>query len=429
VSATSSELIAAAREHVTAGITSTELSVSASSGGVIVDADGRRLIDFAAGIGSLNLGHSAPAVIEAIHAQVDRYLHQCAIVALYEPYVELCRRLGEIAPSSGPQRTLLVNSGSEAVDNAVKAARAATGRRGVVVLERGFHGRTMLGLGMAGRVVPFRKGLGPFVPEIYHAPAPYAYRGFGEEEALAGLRRLFEAEVDPSEVACLFLEPVQGEGGIIPLPDGYTREVGALCRELGILLVADEIQCGLRRTGPMWGIEHSGVEFDLMVSGKSLGGGLPLSALTGREEVMNAVGKGGYGGTFGGNPVSCAAALALLDGLEDPALEGQIEALVAKLRGRLDGLPERYPQVGEVRGRGAMLGIEMVVDPETRTPAPDLADRVVAEGRANGVVTLTAGFHRNVIRLLPPLTLGEAECEAGLRALEAALDTVLGEAG
>ncbi len=419
-------LLAAAREHVVRGITSTELTVDSASGGAIVDLEGRTLVDFASGIGALNLGHGDEAVVEAIHRQTDRYLHQCAIVALYEPYVDLCRRLGELSPAPGDQRTLLVNSGSEAVENAVKAARAATGRRGVVVLERAFHGRTMLGLAMAGKVSPYKRGLGPFVPEVYHAPAPYPYRGVSTEQALAGLRRLFEAEVDPSEVACLMVEPVQGEGGIIPLPDEFLRALGAICREKGIVFAVDEIQCGLRRTGPVWAVESSGAEVDILVSGKSLGGGLPVAAVTGRAEVMDSVGQGGYGGTFGGNPVSCAAALALLDRLQEPDLDARIERLVETLWGRLGALAERHPQIGEVRGRGAMIGIELVADPQTREPAPDLVEEVVRQSRRNGVITLPAGFYRNVIRLLPPLNLSAEDCERGLTAFEAAVDRVLG---
>src|SRR6185436_3835261 len=316
---TESERILAAREEfVPRGIATTPLVVARAEGARVEDVDGKTYIDFAGGLGCQNTGHGLPAVVSAIHEQADRYLHQCFMVGACEPYVEVCRRLAELSPcGQGEQRTVLVNSGAEAIENAVKIARVATGRPAVIVFDNAFHGRTLLSMTMTSKVVPYKQGFGPFAPEVYRTAAPYPFRGVSEDDAIAGLKKLFKGDVDPASVACAVLEPVQGEGGFIPMTPDFPKRLQELLDRHGILYVDDEVQSGCGRTGPVWAIEHYGVEPDLLVSGKTLGGGLPLAGVTGRSEVMDAVPPGGLGGTFGGNPVSCAAAMAILDALEE----------------------------------------------------------------------------------------------------------------
>ena len=302
-------------QYVTPGISTPRLVVAQAEGARITDVDGRSFIDFAGGIGCQNTGHRHPAVVEAVKAQADRYLHQCFMVGIYEPFVEVCKRLADLSPcGGGEQRSILVNTGAEAVENAVKIAREATGRPAVVVFENAFHGRTLLAMTMTAKVMPYKKGYGPFAPEVYRAPAPYPYRGISSDDAIKGLEDLFRSDVDPASVACIVLEPVQGEGGFIAMPPDYPARLQEICRTHGILYVDDEVQAGVGRTGTMWAIEqYEGVEPDLLVSGKSIGGGLPLAGVTGRAEIMDAVHPGGLGGTFSGNPLSCAAAIAVLD--------------------------------------------------------------------------------------------------------------------
>ena len=311
-----------------------------AEGARITDVDGRTFVDFAGGIGCQNTGHRHPAVVDAIRDQLDRYLHQCFIVGTYEPYVDVCRRLAELSPcGDGEQRSLLVNSGAEAVENAVKIARAATGRPAVVVFDGAFHGRTLLAMTMTSKVKPYKAGFGPFAPEVYRAPAPYPYHGISSDDAIAALEHLFKADVDPSTVACVVLEPVQGEGGFVTMPPDYPARLQELCRAHGILYVDDEVQSGVGRTGTMWAIEqYEGAEPDLLVSGKSIGGGLPLAGVTGRAEVMDAAPPGGLGGTFGGNPLSCAAALAVLDTVSDPEFLAAARDLGEHAARRLDAL-------------------------------------------------------------------------------------------
>src|ERR671939_1798469 len=325
-------VVAARGRYVARGVATPRLVVARAEGARIEDVDGRTYLDFAGGFGCQTTGPRFEPVVAAIHEQVDRYLHQCFMVGTYEPYVEVCRRLAELSPRAGPaQKSLLVNSGAEAVENAVKIARAATGRPGVVVFENAFHGRTLLTMTMTSKVV-YKRGFGPFAPEVYRAPAPYPFRGVSTDDAVHALERLFKTEVDPESVACAVLEPVQGEGGFIPMPPDFPPRLRELCDAHGILYVDDEVQSGVGRTGPVWAIEHYGVEPDLLVSGKSLGGGLPLAAVTGRAELMDAVGPGGLGGTFGGNPVACAAAVEVLDAVATPDFLASAEALAGTLR-------------------------------------------------------------------------------------------------
>jgi 4-aminobutyrate aminotransferase / (S)-3-amino-2-methylpropionate transaminase / 5-aminovalerate transaminase len=415
-------VVEARERYVAAGVATPPLVVARADGARIEDADGRSYIDFAGGLGCQNAGHGLPAAVAAIHEQVDSYLHQCFMVGMYEPYVEVCRRLAELSPCrGGEQKSLLLNSGAEAVENAVKIARAATGRQAVVVFDRAFHGRTLLALTMTSKVVPYKRGFGPFAPEVYRAPAPYPYRGVSTGDAMRGLEALFTSEVDPQAVACMVLEPVQGEGGFVPMPRDFPPRLRELCDRHGILYVNDEIQSGVARTGPVWAIEHYGVEPDLLVSGKSLGGGLPLAAVTGRSEVVDAVGPGGLGGTFGGNPVACAAAVAVLDEIVTEPFQRRARELGERIRAALDAIASRVDAVGEVRGLGPMLALELVEDRETKAPASELAGATVAAARERGLVLLSCGLSGNVIRILVPLVIGDEDLERGLELLEESL--------
>jgi 4-aminobutyrate aminotransferase len=405
-----------ARERlVPRGVATTDLVITRAEGATLWDADGNELLDFAGGIACQNLGHNPEAVVRAVHDQVDHYLHQCFMVGMYEPYVEVARRLDELWPGDTATRTLLVNSGAEAVENAVKIARAATGRPGVVAFDRAFHGRTNLTMAMTSKLV-YKQGFGPLAPEVYRAPAPYPYRGVSVENALAGLELLFKQDVSPDAVACVVLETVQGEGGFIPMPSEFIQALRELCDRHRIVYVADEVQSGCGRTGAVWAIEHSGVEPDLIVSGKTLGGGLPLAAVTGKAELMDAPHPGGLGGTFGGNPVSCAAACAVLDQLAEPGFRERAEAVAQLMRSHLDELASRHDEIGEVRGLGSMLALELA------ERSPDRAREITIAAREQGLLLLSCGLYGNVIRLLPPVTATDQELERGLGILEHALD-------
>jgi 4-aminobutyrate aminotransferase len=414
-------LLADRERWVARGVSAPAIVAVAADGAHVTGADGVRYLDFAGGIGCQNLGHNPEAVVGAIHAQVDAYLHQCFMVAAYEPYVAVCRKLGELSPCRGTdQKSILLNSGAEAVENAVKIARAKTGRPAIVSFDRGFHGRTLMTMTLTSKVKPYKKGFGPFAPEVYRAPAPYPYRGIATDDSIAALEQLFLAHVDPATVAAVILEPVQGEGGFIEMPADFPARLRELCDRHGILWIDDEVQAGVGRTGPVWAIEHyEDAQPDLLVSGKSLGGGLPLAAVTGPAEIMDAVDPGGLGGTFGGNPVSCAAASVVLD--QVPAMRARSEELGTKLRAALEDIATRVPAIGEVRGLGPMLALEIVRDRESKTPAPELVGAAVAKARGEGLLLLACGLHGNVIRLLPPLTITDAELEKGLTILEAAL--------
>ena len=427
--------------YVSGGVSTPRLVVAGADGARVTDVDGRVFVDFAGGIGCQNTGHRFAPVVEAIHQQVDQYLHQCFMVGVYEPYVDTCRLLAELSPCVGTfrdlpspeardhaagfrsrgippgeekneQKSILVNSGAEANENAVKIARAATGRPAVIVFDNAFHGRTLLTMTMTSKVHPYKAGFGPFAPEVYRAPAPYPYRGVTTDDAIAGMRKLFKSEVDPQTVACVLLEPVQGEGGFVPMPPDFPSRLAELCAEHGILYVDDEVQSGVGRTGKMWAIEHyEGVEPDLLVSGKSIGGGLPLAAVTGRAELMDAVPAGGLGGTFGGNPLSCAAAIAVLEAVREPEFLAAATRLGEALRGRLDALAAARPEIGDVRGLGPMLAFELT----ERTP--DRAKAIVDAAFERGLLLLACGLYGNVIRLLPALTISDEELEEGLALL------------
>jgi 4-aminobutyrate aminotransferase len=415
-------VLAERRRHVSNGVATPRLVVASAEGSRVTDIDGRVFVDFAGGIGCQNTGHRFAPVVDAVHRQVDLYLHQCFMVGVYEPYVDVCRLLGELSPCAGPdQKTILVNSGAEANENAVKIARAATGRPAVVVFDNAFHGRTLLTMTMTSKVHPYKAGFGPFAPEVYRAPAPYPYRGVTTDDAIAGLRKLFKSEVDPEAVACVLLEPVQGEGGFIPMPPDFPARLSEICREHGILYVDDEVQSGVGRTGKLWAIDYyDGVEPDLLVSGKSIGGGLPLAGVTGRSELMDAVPTGGLGGTFGGNPLSCAAAVAVLEAVREPEFLAQAAQLGETLAGRLRAIAARRGDIGEVRGLGPMIAFELA----ERTP--DRAKAIVDAAFDRGLLLLACGLYGNVIRLLPALTISDDELEEGLTLLEGSLAAVDG---
>ena len=415
-------LIEEKERYVARGVATPPIVVSRAEGVWIEDVDGKQYIDFAGGIGCQNTGHGLPAAVAAMHEQIDRYLHQCVMVGLYEPYVDVCRRLAELSPCRGAeQKSILVNSGAEAIENAVKIARVATGRPAVIAFDRGFHGRTLLTMSMTSKVMPYKLGFGPFAPEIYFAPAPYEYRGITTDDAVHELELLFKSHVDPASVACVVLEPVQGEGGFIPMPPDFPPRLAALCREHGILYVNDEVQSGVGRTGPVWAIERYDVEPDLMTTGKSLGGGLPLAGVTGPAEIMDTVHAGGLGGTFGGNPVACAAAATVLDTVSEEGFRRRSEELGERIRARLEDLATRVEAIGDVRGIGPMLAIELVEDRATKAPAAALAAATVAEARERGLLVLACGIYSNVIRILVPLVVADVDLERGLDALEDSL--------
>jgi 4-aminobutyrate aminotransferase len=409
------EAVRAGREQfVPRGIATTDFVVARAEGATLWDADGREFLDFAGGIACQNLGHNPEAVVRAVHEQVDRFLHQCFMVGMYEPYIEVARRLDELWPGETATKTVLLNSGAEAIENAVKIARAATKRPAVVVFDRAFHGRTNLTMAMTSKLV-YKQGFGPLATDVHRAPAPYPYRGVSTEDALAGIELLFKQDVDPDSVSCIVLETVQGEGGFIPMPAEFVRALKEICERHGIVYVADEVQSGCGRTGPVWAIEHHGVEPDLIVSGKTLGGGLPLAAVTGRAELMDAPHPGGLGGTFGGNPVSCAAACAILDAFREPGFRERADEVGRLVRARLDEIVAAHPEIGEVRGLGPMLALEFA------EPSGDASKDVTTKAREHGLLLLSCGLYGNVIRLLPPLTATDEELERGLSILERSL--------
>jgi len=413
----------------------TPLFAARGRGAVLEDVDGNSYIDFAGGIGVLNVGHCHPRVVSAVKEQAERLIHTCFHVAMYEQYVELARRLAGILPGSNEKKALLVNSGAEAVENAVKIARAFTGRPAVIAFDNSFHGRTLLALTLTGKQLPYRSGFGPYAPEVHHVPYPYCYRcAFGLSRPSCGLRCLsylreaFQTRVSPETVAAIVMEPVQGEGGFIVPPREFVEGVEELCREHGILLVMDEIQTGFGRTGEMLACSHWGVEPDLVLLAKSIAGGLPLAAVVGRADAMDAPVAGGLGGTYGGNPVACAAALAVLDIFEKERLCERAREVGRRTRDRLIALQERCELVGEVRSLGAMVAVEFVTDRRSKEPASSESAQVIEECWRRGLVVMKAGLMNNVIRFLTPLVISDDELEKGLDVFEQALAAVTGGA-
>jgi 4-aminobutyrate aminotransferase/(S)-3-amino-2-methylpropionate transaminase len=399
---------------------------ASARGATITDVDGNTFLDFVGGVGVMNVGHNHPRVVRAIHEQADLFLHTDYTVVAYEVYVELAERLGRLVPIAGETRAAFFNAGTEAVENAVKLARLHTGRQAVIAFEGAFHGRTLLALTMTSRTHPYKKGLGPFAPEVYRAPFPNPYRGPSSEEALASLEHMLSTHVSADHVAAIVFEPQQGEGGFIPADPAFVRGLRTLCDEHGIVLVADEVQTGFGRTGRMFAMQHFDVDADLIVLAKSIAGGLPLSGVVGRAEIMDDPHEGAIGGTFVGNPVALAAACAVLDVFEEEELVSRAGAIGETIRSRMLAWQARWNRIGDVRGLGAMLAIELVKDPVTKSPATEITAAVVDEALKRGLILLKAGVYGNCIRVLCPLTISDGELDEALGVWEEALAAVLG---
>ncbi len=393
------------------------------------DVEGNRYIDFVGGIGVLNTGHRHPKVVEAAKAQEDHYTHTSFQVVPYGPYIELAEKLNALAPGEAPKKTLLVTTGAEAVENAVKIARAATGRPGIIAFTGGYHGRTLLTLGMTGKVTPYKKDVGPFPADVFRAPFPSVRDGITVQDALTGLKNLFLTDAQPERVAAIIIEPVLGEGGYTPVPFDMMQELRAICDQHGILLIADEVQAGFGRTGTWFAIEHSGVAPDLITVAKSMAGGYPLAGVIGRADVMNAMAPGGLGGTYGGNPVACAAALAAIEAIEDEGLLARSTAMGETLKARFAEIGARSApyRFWDIRGLGAMVAVEFVTDFDSAKPDADFTKRVIAHALKRGLLLLSCGMHGNAVRVMVPLTASDAIVEEGLAIFEEAVAAAVAE--
>ena len=394
-------------------------------GATLTDVDGNRFIDFTGGVGCLNVGHANSHVIEAVQEQAARFMHTDFTIVPYETYVTLAERLVALTPISGPAKAAFFNAGTEAVENAIKFARAYTKRPAVIAFEGGFHGRTLLSLSLTSKTHPYKAGFGPFAPEVYRLPFAQDYRGPSAREALDALERALVTTVAAETVAAIVIEPVQGEGGFVVAPQEFLTGVRRVCDEHGIVMVVDEVQTGFGRTGKMFAIEHYGVEPDLVLVAKSIAGGLPLSAVVGKAQIMDSVGDSGIGGTYVGNPVAQAAALAVLDVFEEEGLVERAGTIGDAIRTRMQAWQERWPSVGDVRGLGAMLAIELVADRTTKKPAPELASPVVEAAAERGLLLLKSGIYSNCIRVLVPLVISNAELDEALDVWEQALESAL----
>jgi 4-aminobutyrate aminotransferase / (S)-3-amino-2-methylpropionate transaminase / 5-aminovalerate transaminase len=397
-----------------------------AAGATITDVDGNVFLDFTGGVGCLNVGHSNPQVVEAAQEQLRHFSHTDFTIIPYEVYVTLAERLIGVSPFTGPAKAAFFNAGAEAIENAVKFARSYTKRPAVIGFEGGFHGRTLLAMSLTSKTHPYKAGLGPFAPEVYRVPFANDYRGPDTVTALAQLERAFTTQVAAESVAAIVIEPVQGEGGFVVAPREFLQGIRRICDEYGIVLVIDEVQTGFGRTGRFWAIEHYGIEPDLMVVAKSIAAGLPLSGVVGKAEIMDAPPDSAIGGTYVGNPVAQAAALAVLDVMAEEGIPERAAAAGETVRARMESWRERHRAIGDVRGLGAMLAIELVRDRDTKEPAPELATAVVEEAFAQGLLLLKSGIHGNCIRVLCPLTITDAELDEALAIWEQALDTVLG---
>jgi 4-aminobutyrate aminotransferase len=391
----------------------------------IWDVEGRRWIDFCAGIAVVNTGHCHARVMAAARRQLEKFTHTCFQVVAYESYVELAERLNALAPGATAKKTFFMNTGAEAIENAVKIARAATGRSGIIAFNGGFHGRTMFSLALTGKVDPYKTGFGPFPSEVFHAPYPNALHGISVDDAIAGIELIFKNDIEAACVAAIFVEPVQGEGGYLPAPPEFLRRLRALCDKHGIMLVVDEIQTGAGRCGKMFAVEYSGIEPDIITMAKGLGGGLTLSAIIGKAEVMDAAVPGGLGSTYGGHPVAVAGALAVLDVIADERLCARALALGDKTRARLNSLKPRFSCIAEVRGLGAMSAVEFCHAGDPHRPAPEIASALKVEAAKRGLLLLNCGSYGNVLRLMLPLTISDAVLDEGMTILEAALEAAV----
>ena len=411
---------------VTSGVSTLHpIFIDHASGATVTDVDGNIFLDFTGGIGVMNAGHTHPDIVAAIVEQASRLTHSCFQVAGYEEYVAVAETLCRLTPGSFEKRALLLSTGAEVVENAVKIARAATGRAAVLCFEHSFHGRTLLALTMTGKAAPYKAGFGPYAPEVYRLPFPDPYRDKGMTLCTSGgFEDVLKTVVRPEDLAALVFEPVLGEGGFLAAPLEFVREARAFCDRHGIVLVADEIQCGMARTGTMFASEHYGLEPDLMTIAKSVAGGLPLAAVVGRAGIMNAVSPGGVGGTFGGNPIACAAALAAMAILESAVSAGRPAAIGVRARARLEAWQQELPLVGPIRGLGAMLAVELVREARAKTPADTETKAATNGARDRGVLLLPAGTYGNVLRFLFPLSIADDELDEGLDAVEAALRAV-----
>ncbi|MEX1262620.1 MAG: 4-aminobutyrate--2-oxoglutarate transaminase [Actinomycetota bacterium] len=427
----SKEWFARRAEAVPHGVGAIHPIVTArASGAIVEDVDGNRLIDFATGIGVLNVGHSAPEVVEAISRQAELDTHSCFHVTANEPYIELAERLNAVTPGDHAKKTMFANSGAEAVENAVKIARYHTGRSAIVTFDHAFHGRTLLAMSLTAKVMPYKQGMGPFAPEIYRLPFAYPYRWLGDparvtEEALAYAVDEMHKHIGEENIAAVIMEPIQGEGGFIVPSPGFVEGIAEFCAAHGIVFIADEIQSGMGRAGRWYAIEDEHVVPDLVTTAKSVGGGLPISAVTGRTEIMDAVHPGGLGGTYGGNPVAAAASLAVLDKIEREGLLARSREIGVTIMDRFESLESKFEVVGDARGRGAMCAMELVSDRATKEPlGADAMNAIVRRCLEQGVLVLTAGTYGNVVRLLPPINIDEALLDDGLGVLDEAIGSV-----
>ncbi len=420
-------LLARRQEFVARGVSATTNVFAAKADGAIIeDVDGNRFIDFAGGIGTMNIGHSRPEVTRAIIEQAEKFTHTCFSVMMYEPYVALAERLTKLTPGDFPKKALFLNSGAEAVENAVKIARYATGRPAIIVFDNAYHGRTLMTMTMTAKVKPYKYRFGPYAPEVYRAPFPYHYRMHmtpteASRFCLQELERMFVGEVAPDQVAAVVIEPVQGEGGFMIAPPGFLRDLKSLCEKHGILFIADEIQTGFCRTGKMFAVQHDGVVPDLLLIAKSMGAGMPISGVIGRADLMDAPPPGYLGGTYSGNPVACAAALAVLDLYEQEDLAARSRAIGQTILNRFSQLQQQYAFIGDVRGLGAMVAMELVKDRTTKEPDTQATNEILAAAHQRGLILIKAGMYDNVIRVLVPLCVTDEQLQQALDIIDASV--------
>lgn len=417
-----SELQALKERYVAAGAASPNEQFAAyASNAEVWDADGKRMIDFAGGIGVLNVGHRHPKVVAAVKAQLDQLMHTCQTVMPYEGYVRVAQKLSEISPVRGHAKVMLANSGAEALENAVKIARAATGRTNIICFDGGYHGRTFMTMAMNGKVKPYQGDFGPMPGTVFRAPYPVDYHGVSEEEALRGLQMTLRTDADPANTAAIFIEPILGEGGFYAASPAFLKAIREICDEHGILMIVDEVQSGFGRSGKMFAIEHSGVEPDMMTMAKSMGDGMPISAIVGTDKLMDSSGPNSLGGTYTGSPVSCAAVLAVMDIFETEDILGAANRLGDKLVKRFAIWQEKFEFVDNSRNVGAMAAFELVTDKGSREPRADLAAAITAKAKENGLILLACGMHGNSIRFLMPVTIEDEVLEEGLAIIDKAL--------
>ncbi|WP_426112014.1 4-aminobutyrate--2-oxoglutarate transaminase [Pseudomonas sp. DSP3-2-2] len=412
-------------QHVSRGVAVAHpINVKSAAGAYLWDEDGNEYLDFVGGIGVLNVGHNHPRIVEAVRKQLETFSHICFQVASYQPYVELAAKLNSLVSQSDSYKSVFLTTGAEAVENAIKIARGYTNRPGVIAFRGGFHGRTLMGMTLTGMSQPYRQNFGPFAPDIYHAPYPNEYRGVSTTDALNALQEIFDTQIAANRVAAIIIEPVQGDGGFIAAPNEFMQALRKKTEELGIVLICDEIQTGFGRTGKMFGFQHSGIQPDLVTVAKSLAGGLPLSGVVGRAQIMDSIEPGGLGGTYGGNPLGCAAALEVINVFEAENLLERSQAIGAQLIEGFKAFEKRFESIGNVRAIGAMAAIEFVTDRESKKPDAGLAQRIIDAARAEGLLLIKCGIYRNVVRFICPLVIAEADVTRALGMFERALTSV-----